>query len=144
MPNLHQRAAEIQAKVCIIGECWIYPTEHRAYLTVEGKQVLVYRIIYEAVYGKVPEGLYVLHTCDNGNCVNPAHLEVGTQRKNMLDAVSRGRVQSKSNLAGVSWQASRERWLVMPRINGVKRVLYAGKDFFEACCVRKSWELTND
>ena len=34
---------------------------------------------------------FVLHTCDNKLCCNPAHLEVGTFQKNTADAVARGR-----------------------------------------------------
>jgi len=40
--------------------------------------------------GKIPR-LFVLHRCDNPACVNPSHLETGTQRKNVRDMVTRGR-----------------------------------------------------
>lgn len=39
----------------------------------------------------VPEGLCVLHTCDNPPCINPAHLYVGTQNDNVQDREHRGR-----------------------------------------------------
>lgn len=39
----------------------------------------------------VPTGLSVLHTCDNGFCVNPEHLFLGTQQDNMDDKCAKDR-----------------------------------------------------
>jgi len=38
-----------------------------------------------------PNGSIVRHTCDNGHCVNPDHLIVGTQKENIDDCIRRGR-----------------------------------------------------
>jgi len=46
---------------------------------------------YELAYGPIPKGMYVLHSCDNPPCVNPAHLSVGTQAQNMDQMVKRER-----------------------------------------------------
>ena len=39
----------------------------------------------------VPEGMVVMHTCDNPSCFNPNHLTVGTQSDNILDCIRKGR-----------------------------------------------------
>lgn len=38
-----------------------------------------------------PDGLHVLHTCDNPPCCNPAHLYFGTVAQNNADKSGRGR-----------------------------------------------------
>jgi len=40
---------------------------------------------------EVPEGMVVMHTCDNPPCVNPNHLKVSTQAENLKDARDKGR-----------------------------------------------------
>lgn len=39
----------------------------------------------------IPAGAVVMHSCDVRDCVNPAHLSLGTQTENVADGVRKGR-----------------------------------------------------
>ena len=58
------------------------------------------RLMYMLKRGD-PGDLLVLHTCDNLGCVNPAHLELGTQSKNIQDAWDRGRNELRGCVAAL-------------------------------------------
>jgi hypothetical protein len=52
---------------------------------------MAHRAVWVAAYGPVPEGLFVLHHCDNPACIRLDHLFLGTQKENMRDMVLKGR-----------------------------------------------------
>ncbi len=55
------------------------------------KNILTHRAVWTVVNGDIPDGLFVLHRCDNPPCVNPSHLFLGTQRDNIADMHAKGR-----------------------------------------------------
>lgn len=44
----------------------------------------------------IPEGLVCAHSCDQPLCVNPNHLRITSQAKNVREAVERGRIVRRS------------------------------------------------
>ena len=51
----------------------------------DGRMEKAHRVSWEIHNGPVPEGLFVLHRCDNRGCVNPNHLFLGDSRANIED-----------------------------------------------------------
>ena len=58
-----------------------------------GQQVKAHRHSYTINFGEIPNGMCVLHKCDNSMCVAPNHLFLGTQRDNMRDALLKCRLK---------------------------------------------------
>lgn len=102
---LEQRIAEFWNRVnkdgsipvhCLeLGQCWEWTGSHDkdgygqfSYTT--GKQRAT-RIMWVFIYGEIPDGLFVLHKCDNPKCVRPDHLWLGTNIDNMRDRSQKGR-----------------------------------------------------
>lgn len=56
-----------------------------------GKTLLAHRVSYQMHYGDLQSGDFVLHSCDNPQCTNPAHLRKGTQSENIKEAIEKRR-----------------------------------------------------
>lgn len=94
LPLLVRLLAKIDTSPGLAGdECWLWraSTSRRfGYGRIReagrGSRLLVaHRLVYELVYGPIPEGLEVGHKCDRPLCCRPDHLFLCTHQENMAD-----------------------------------------------------------
>lgn len=144
----------LYSRTVLNGECleWMGTRNEHGYGVVNlgkrGIKALAHRLSYAIYKGDISPGKGVLHKCDNPCCVLPEHLYLGTQQDNLKDMRDRNRAKppplmklSRSGLRGISLDRGSGRWMAYTPFP--VEYLYTGKDFFEACCRRKSWEATN-
>ena len=81
-------------------ECWpwVGARSSKGYgVFYRGSEALRPRMIFASRFswivhsGPIPDGLFVLHSCDNPPCCNPSHLFLGTRGDNNRDAIAKGR-----------------------------------------------------
>ena len=78
--------------------CWEWPgkRDRSGYgcLRAQMQHLRAHRVSYILYHGPIPDGLWVLHHCDNPPCCNPAHLWLGTNAENTADKMRKGRHRS--------------------------------------------------
>lgn len=56
------------------------------------KSIFAHRLSYQIANGEIPDGMVIMHACDNPSCVNPRHLSAGSQSDNLQDAAIKNRM----------------------------------------------------
>ena len=85
--------------------CWNWhrKMEPRTYCTIKVDRSrcnrYVHHVSWEIHYGPIPDGLFVLHRCDNPRCVRPDHLFLGTNSDNMKDCSQKGRINGCTTMS---------------------------------------------
>lgn len=93
-----QKRFWMKVKMKSQNDCWTWTAGRNGSgygaFKANGGQHAAHRVSYELSFGKIQEGLFICHRCDNPVCVNPRHLFVGTHKDNMKDMSTKGRSAS--------------------------------------------------
>jgi hypothetical protein len=97
--SLRKMSEEDHFLRCCVPEpmsgCWLWVnrTDKVGYGKFQrnGTQRLAHRVSWGLFRGEIPEGMWILHRCDNPSCVNPDHLFLGTVQDNHDDMRAKGR-----------------------------------------------------
>lgn len=79
-----------------------------------------HRLAWELTNSLIPEGIQVLHSCDNRPCCNPSHLFLGTNDDNVADKMAKGRHYSGG---GDSHKSSKLR---SPQVLEIRTLYFTG------------------
>lgn len=140
-------------------ECWEWVgTKRHSYGTIGfggrrkngGKEYNAHRVSYEINIGEIPDGLHVLHKCDNPKCVNPDHLFLGTHLDNMRDMfaknrrpTARGENSGKSKLTDDQVREIRRRYKPYCHVNGTRalgREYNVTHECISSIVINKTWK----
>lgn len=66
---------------------------HYPSFSYKGKVMPASRALWLMLYGSIPADAFVMHKCDNVDCLNPGHLKLGTHKENMQDMAMKGRAR---------------------------------------------------
>ena len=103
---------------------------------LKGRMVLAHRVAYceENKLGLNDiVGMVIRHKCDNTSCVNPDHLEIGTQKDNVLDCHSRGRAKPQACEKNGRAKLTRE------QVSEIRRIYVFGSKEFGAPALAKKY-----
>ena len=98
MANEKSTAERFWSKVEVRSgtECWPWVAattggKYGQFVLHGTKHTTAHRAAWLLAVGPIPDGLCVLHRCDNPSCCNPEHLFLGTPHENVSDCISKGR-----------------------------------------------------
>lgn len=134
------------SKVDTSGDCWTWKANktHDGYGLFGSPQGAKYahRVSFEDAVEKIPEGLFLDHTCHTRNCVRPEHLRVVTSAQNGQNQKGPKRT-SKTQMRGVYFHKASQKYAAKGQIDGVSTWLGLHETPEKADAVVRAWRRQN-
>ena len=131
-------------------ECWPWPGGRLAsgygLIRDSGRCLLAHRLSWKYHNGRsVPDGMVVLHACDNPCCVNPAHLSIGTKADNSADMRVKERQARGTRVANAKLTEDVVREIRRLRASGDSSLVLAkkfgiGRTYVDAIVGSRRWQ----
>ena len=133
-------------RVCKTDACWEWSgcKDKDGYGKIvraggNGPEVRTHRLSWELEHGPVPEGLKVLHRCDNPSCVRPDHLFLGTTADNQQDMMRKGRSTRGSRSARAKLNEDTVLSILDLLHDGIKQARVARMFGLDKCTINHIW-----
>lgn len=92
--------ATLATSGCLVWHAQVNPAGY-GIMNIDQVPRLAHRLAWEFLKEPIPDGMFVLHHCDNPPCINIDHLWLGTQQDNHADIMSKERYFHKLTEAQV-------------------------------------------
>lgn len=137
------------------NQCWEWQGVRESFgygrFWFNGRTQTAQRVAWQLSAGDIPQGLCVLHRCDNPPCVNPSHLFLGTKSANAADRHVKGRTnwargdsQPGTNLTEDSIRAIRSRYAAGALQRDLAAAFGVSRSSIQLIVARKRWAHVQD
>ena len=109
-------------------------------ISIGNRPYPAYRLAYILYKDNIPDGLHVLHDCDNGWCVNPEHLHIGTHADNMREMIERGRNKNPPVYKGENHNMAK---LTKQQVDDIKKRLPTMKPYGRLTKLAKEYNVSS-
>lgn len=142
-------AERLWAKVDRTDGCWIFygASVPKGYgkIGLGGRgagTIYAHRAAWIVTFGPIPDGMKVLHSCDNPPCCRPDHLFLGTIPTNNRDMAEKGRAWafgSRPKLTKALVREARARFASGESRRAIARALGVRPQAISRIVARQSW-----
>ncbi len=104
------------------------------------KVIGTHRLSWKLHFGDIATGLCVCHKCDNGSCVNPDHLFVGTREDNNIDMAKKERTGKNIVTAEQVIEIRRLRETTSMTLREIGKLFGVGHTTISAIIQKQNWK----